>query len=195
MVRIGVIVAALAACATVSAPASARHVTTCWPRASKTVELSRTVRIFSTHLDDVWTRYYACDLRRRNRIGLGEEDEFYSGPGDFRLAGNVVGFVAVDPGTRSGGYDTSDVTVARVRGGMRRSVYYMGTVVEFAVLPSGTAAWIGRRGDSGVLEVHVFDANGDRILDSGGSLAALAVATPATVYWTRDGMAQRATAG
>jgi hypothetical protein len=191
MRTLGVAALALTALLAIPTPVAARPVKTCWPRGSATVKLSRTIRIFRVSSQDI-VRYYACDLKRRKRIGLGETDEFYSGPGHLRIAGNIVGSVTIneaDGQTRDGGYFTSSIYVASPSGSLSRGVDFAGTVSEFALFPNGIATWIGRRGDNNVVELHVWDGQSDRTLDAGGSLRSLAIAEPDTIYWMHNGTA------
>jgi hypothetical protein len=149
----------------------------CGPAGTKTLAASRLARVYSSH-----GVVYGCSMTGTRSYRLGDATIFRPGDprvGQVAVAGEIAAFALTEFGIDTG---SAQVTVTRLRDGkllrsVRATTRPLGveatqSVVSIVVKADGAVAWIGE-GHSIInhhnddVEVHAFDRQRDRLLDSG----------------------------
>ncbi len=197
---------ATAALLLVPTPASAEAKRRVCSKAGSTMAASAGARVYSLPPRDGFEYVYACRRRTGRRVLLGTRGDCQNQAevGHVALAGPFVGYSMRTCGIEDEG--SSSIAVRDLRSGKAvRSADAVGppapgvtesgsSVLELVLKPNGSVAWIGAAAhyspsqSTQVTELRKADAGGETLVDSGGSLSALALAG-STLYWTKDGRA------
>jgi hypothetical protein len=177
----------------------------CGPASATTLAANRYVRVYAQH--DV---VYGCSVAKGKSIRLGHDTRSIA---EARVSPVAVGGELAAYGLARFGVDTgrTSVVVRRLSDGKQLKefaatqavgVESFQSVGSIVVKPDGAVAWIGTEssivgGGRGTVEVHVADAQGDRILDQAPSKTARIQPASlrlvgSTLSWTDAGVAHHA---
>jgi hypothetical protein len=176
-----------------AAPASARPPDPrCYPHGySHTYAASARVRVYETSPSfEADTIFYVCDLLtgRRTRIATASGDEDFVSIEQVHFAGRVVAYFLKDclKAECGGGYRSVDAASGR-----RLRPQARGALLDWAVFPSGSFAWIDQQPNLRT----VGSSRGEHDRGPGIDPRSLAVSGDGRVYWTNAGDPRTAVAG
>jgi hypothetical protein len=187
-------------------PASADAKRRTCSKAGSTIAASAGARVYSLPPRNGFEFVYACRYRTGRRVLLGTRGDCQNQAQvrHVALAGPFVGHSIRSCGIEDEGSSSIAVVDLRTRRTFRSAravgspppgvTEVSSAVSELVLKPNGSVAWIGvaehASGSESTLvsEVRKIDAGGEALVDSGGTLAALALAR-STLYWTKDGRA------